>query len=1225
MTALDFADPTRVHLLWLVVAMTAALLWLDARGSQSLQRLVAPSLLARLVTRPSTTRRRLRIALLAATGVFLTLALMRPQWGLRMVHTPQVGAEIMIALDVSKSMLAEDVAPNRLERAKADIRDLLEYLKGDQVGLIVFAGRATVVAPLTPDFSFLRMVLDSAGPHSVTRGGTRLEEPIRKAVDGFAKEGSASRSILLITDGEDQDSFPKEAAKAAAERGVKILAIGFGNEAGSEIVLTDPVTGVRSPMRNADGDPVKSRLDGAMLRELALITDGAYVPAGTGLLDLKAIYQQHISGLTRGRMDGTTRQIRNEAFQWPLLLALATLVLAAGTTALPNKKKRGAGSILGALLIAALASPVSMPRTAAAQQQPALPPAASAAGPAAQLEPSAEANREASDEQNDGNDDEAAPQEPELQLRPDDAREAYNLALRRMNEGKLDRAAELYEHTREVAGTDVEVRSRATFNRAWIEIVRADASLQEQELEEALTSLRGAADWFRRALSLRPGDDEARSNLEITLGRIQALEDQLANADETPLLDRIVALLERQRDFSMTLAETMEAAAGDDSPSAIEALRPRFRMLASDELDILSEAHETAEFGQREADALAARDREELEPSEAARSIQLEGALQLLHQARERLGQTRSRLRILEAEPAWRRSVAAIDVLKRARDQLLDPVTILDGLVSDSSELMGLTGALQALRSDSYEGPERPWLSAKFLNENATALSERTQALSAGFKAAVEQVAEQDAAGAPSEPRSPEETAFFEAMNDSTALLDDAVGSLQRAASAAEGERLDAATAAEAEAVASLVDARERFLDLRRLIDLAVQEAQAARGLLEAKADPAQLEAAGEDVDAIVAAADKQASEFTKRNLERSERIAASLEREAANAAAAAQQQDLAADPAAADAEKQRFELAKGYLAQARVMLENTAQALENPEAVTQPPAQPEPELESLPYSQDPQDPQDSQSPPERALQPPPTAPANTALVQAQHAEDSLRDLQRLFFNVVEHLQDLLRRQVDLGDESEQAAAAMRAHPDQDHTITTGPLAARQSTHSETAEAIATALREQGEQLRNTPAEQAPQEGPSPAEQAERVELAAAHVDNARGAMETATADLASSPAPMADVRLSQIQAVDELSAALAALQPPEDQPQDQPEEQDQEEEQDEQQDQQDGEQEEQQQNQPSPGEGEQEEEQQPPVDPTQALQGIRDREAERRAEQERSEPGRYEPVERDW
>lgn len=330
MTGLHFAAPHWVHLLWAVAAFIALLAWLERRGQGDLDRFVAAPLQSRLVLRTTPLRRALRLAWFGWCGLFLTLALMRPQWGAQFVSTPRVGAQIMVCLDVSRSMLAEDVAPNRLERAKAELRDLLSYLDGDQVGLIAFAGRAGVLSPLTPDFSFLRLVLDAAASSSVTRGGTRLEEPIRKALAGFRDRGAGevSRSILLITDGEDHDSFPLEAAKTVAERGVRILAIGFGDEAGSEIRITDPRTGARTLVRDADGNPVRSRPDGDLLREMALVTGGAYVPAGTGAIDLESIYERHIANLTRGRLTGGGYQIRNDIFQWALLCALLCLLAA---------------------------------------------------------------------------------------------------------------------------------------------------------------------------------------------------------------------------------------------------------------------------------------------------------------------------------------------------------------------------------------------------------------------------------------------------------------------------------------------------------------------------------------------------------------------------------------------------------------------------------------------------------------------------------------------------------------------------------------------------------------------------------------------------------------------------------------------------------------------------------------------------------------------------------
>lgn len=138
-------------------------------------------------------KRVLRLVYLGLTGLALIVALMRPQWGISYEKLPHVGAQIMICLDVSRSMLAEDVVPSRLERAKAEIVDLLDLLDGEQVGLIAFAGKATVLCPLTTDFGFLKLILGETGPHTVGRGGSRLEEPIRKAVAGFGEAADLSR------------------------------------------------------------------------------------------------------------------------------------------------------------------------------------------------------------------------------------------------------------------------------------------------------------------------------------------------------------------------------------------------------------------------------------------------------------------------------------------------------------------------------------------------------------------------------------------------------------------------------------------------------------------------------------------------------------------------------------------------------------------------------------------------------------------------------------------------------------------------------------------------------------------------------------------------------------------------------------------------------------------------------------------------------------------------
>ncbi|HVY62130.1 MAG TPA: VWA domain-containing protein, partial [Planctomycetota bacterium] len=271
----EFLHADRIHLLWAALALLLLIIGLERRGSGQLSRFIQPAMADRLAIRPSAGRRRWRVAAVGAALALGVVALMRPQSraASEAVESRDASAEVMVLLDVSKSMLAEDAAPNRLERAKAEVRDLVRALPGHRVGLIAFAGRASVLCPLTPDAGFFRLVLETANPGSVTRGGTRIGDAIRKALDGFTP-GPGAKAIVLVTDGEDHDSYPVEAAKAAKDQGVRIVSIGFGDEKGAEIPITDPKTGERAPLKDRTGQVVRSRLDGAALREIALTTEG---------------------------------------------------------------------------------------------------------------------------------------------------------------------------------------------------------------------------------------------------------------------------------------------------------------------------------------------------------------------------------------------------------------------------------------------------------------------------------------------------------------------------------------------------------------------------------------------------------------------------------------------------------------------------------------------------------------------------------------------------------------------------------------------------------------------------------------------------------------------------------------------------------------------------------------------------------------------------------------
>jgi Ca-activated chloride channel family protein len=266
-------------------------------------------------------RKALLLLLAAVLGI---TAAASPRFGTYYEETTQSGVDVFILLDVSQSMLAEDVTPNRLDRAKSDIQDLLNRVAGDRIGLIAFAGKPIIKVPLTSDHGFFLQVLRSIDTNSAPRGGTAIGDAIRLALRAMPPEAERERAMVLITDGEDQESMPLEAAKDAAERQVRILTIGLGNAAeGGRIPIQDN-KGNRTYLKH-DGQEVWSKMDEATLREIARITEGAYVAAGTRTFDLGQIYADSI-GKMQGNVDQTERR-QKLRHQYQLFLAAAVVCL----------------------------------------------------------------------------------------------------------------------------------------------------------------------------------------------------------------------------------------------------------------------------------------------------------------------------------------------------------------------------------------------------------------------------------------------------------------------------------------------------------------------------------------------------------------------------------------------------------------------------------------------------------------------------------------------------------------------------------------------------------------------------------------------------------------------------------------------------------------------------------------------------------------------------------
>jgi Ca-activated chloride channel family protein len=322
---LTWNHQSAVHLVWLVVAICGVLFLLELRARGALSSFLSPVMQRRLTAQASFERALVRLGLIFLTLLACVGALMQPRvrGETQTVAVSEASADVLFVLDVSRSMLAEDAAPNRLARAKAEISQLVSRLDRHRVGLVAFAGRAVPVCPLTPDHSYFNTVLSTIDTRSAGKGGSRVGEAIKTALRGFPA-GPGAKLMVLISDGDDQDAYTQEAAQKARDAGVKIVVVGLGSETGSQITLTDPQTGAKTTLMH-DGKPVISKLDGDSLRKIALTTEGAYVPAGTSAIDLDSIMESHVQPIVRAAADSSVRYVPAERYPWLVIAALVCL------------------------------------------------------------------------------------------------------------------------------------------------------------------------------------------------------------------------------------------------------------------------------------------------------------------------------------------------------------------------------------------------------------------------------------------------------------------------------------------------------------------------------------------------------------------------------------------------------------------------------------------------------------------------------------------------------------------------------------------------------------------------------------------------------------------------------------------------------------------------------------------------------------------------------------
>ncbi|MFH0879340.1 MAG: VWA domain-containing protein [Lentisphaerota bacterium] len=325
---MKWASPDLLNLLWLLIPIAWGVFYLIRRRERNLEQVAAPAILPILIPHRLIKRIRTRNLLWLAALALCFLSLARPQWGFRWEEVKRRGLDVTVVLDTSRSMLTEDIKPNRLQQAKWGIRDLIAQLKGDRLGLVTFAGSSFLQCPLTIDYSAFAMTLDDVYAGIIPKGGTAIAQALKKGIESFDQGGDADRASVLMTDGEDNEGNPLSQVDVLMKRNIRVYAIGVGTLEG-ELIPENTDNQQAGFLKDRSGAVVKSSLHEDVLQKLALETGGAYVRSAPGDLGLERVFKESISKLKRDERESRMAKIYDERFQWPLALALALLLLEA--------------------------------------------------------------------------------------------------------------------------------------------------------------------------------------------------------------------------------------------------------------------------------------------------------------------------------------------------------------------------------------------------------------------------------------------------------------------------------------------------------------------------------------------------------------------------------------------------------------------------------------------------------------------------------------------------------------------------------------------------------------------------------------------------------------------------------------------------------------------------------------------------------------------------------
>lgn len=312
MNLFRFANPEFLYLLTAVPVIIAVWLLNELRRRKALSRFGEPGLVRKLIPDMSVIRPPFKIILQVIALSFMSIMLARPQFGSRIEEVKRQGVEVIIALDVSNSMLASDIQPNRLERAKQAISRLVESLDNDKIGLVVFAGNAYTQIPVTTDYISAKMFLSSISPEIAPRQGTSIASAIDLGMRSFSPGSSKSKALIIITDGENHEDDPVGKAKEAASEGIVIHTIGIGSSEGVPISMN--INGRNEFLKDQEGNTVITKLDENILKEIAVTGNGMYVRASNTNIGLDQIFNE-IKQMKKEELEGTMYTEYNDQFQ----------------------------------------------------------------------------------------------------------------------------------------------------------------------------------------------------------------------------------------------------------------------------------------------------------------------------------------------------------------------------------------------------------------------------------------------------------------------------------------------------------------------------------------------------------------------------------------------------------------------------------------------------------------------------------------------------------------------------------------------------------------------------------------------------------------------------------------------------------------------------------------------------------------------------------------------